>query len=146
MTPNEFVRTYRRAAEECEKSYGVPATVTLAQAALESGWGNKATGNNFFGVKADGSWKGKAVIVRTHEYEHGKRVCRNLSFRAYATAAESFADHGKFLRDNPRYAPCFACGDNASRWCDALQTCGYATDPSYSRTLRMVLDSVRSRL
>lgn len=107
-TPNEFVAVYGPMAVACEKATGVPALVTLAQAACESGWAGNAPGNMFFGVKADPSWKGKTQLLgTTEEDEHGVLHSMNAYFRAYPTAEASFEDHAAFLHQNGRYHKAF---------------------------------------
>lgn len=51
MTPIEFIRKYKASAIAAEKATGLSYKANLAQAAWESGWGEHAPGNNFFGVK-----------------------------------------------------------------------------------------------
>lgn len=160
--PEEFCRRYWLDAQICEESTGVPALITMAQAALESGWGNKAGGYAFFGIKADKSWTGPVVLQDTQEVVNGRRVLftaandpegRYRRFRAYASPEEAFADHAAFLRANHRYAPCFACGTSVAGWAQALQDCGYSTDntttdgtPTYAQTLLQVVRSVQKRI
>lgn len=126
----EFVAKYGRYAFENEKRTGVPALVTLAQAALESGWGKSAVGNMFFGIKADKSWTGAKQLLWTTEYINGAYQKIQDWFRAYASPLESFADHAAFLRRNSRYAPAFRTTDPYA-FAKAVAQAGYATDPGY---------------
>jgi flagellar protein FlgJ len=130
-----------QAAQDCQRKTGIPASITLAQAALESGWGARALGNNLFGIKADRSWTGPTVDFRTTEHLGGKDVKLTDRFRAYASYAESMVDHGQFLLKNPRYAACFKEITGAG-WARALQAAGYATDPDYAKKLQ---DIIRTR-
>lgn len=66
-TYEPFINKYSQFAKEAEKITGVPALVTLAQSALESGWGKSAPKNNFFGHKADRNWKGEKQLLTTSE-------------------------------------------------------------------------------
>jgi flagellar protein FlgJ len=129
------------AAQACQKRTGIPASITLAQAALESSWGARALGNNLFGIKADRNWTGPTVDVPTHEVIRGERIAVTDKFRKYASFAESMVDHAQFLLRNPRYAPCFKETTGAG-WARALQECGYATDPDYAKKLQ---DIIRGR-
>jgi flagellar protein FlgJ len=128
-------------ARECQRLTGIPASFTLAQAALESSWGARAPGNNLFGIKADRSWKGATVDVPTHEVFKGVRIAVTDKFRAYASWAECLADHAKFFRDNPRYTACFR-ETTGEGWARAVAAAGYATDPNYAKLL---VDVMRGR-
>jgi flagellum-specific peptidoglycan hydrolase FlgJ len=141
MPPSAFLGMLAGAAQACQRKTGIPASITLAQAALESSWGARAPGNNLFGIKADAGWAGPTVDVPTHEVEHGQRIAITAKFRKYESFAESMVDHGRFLRANPRYAACFREVDGAG-WARALQACGYATDPDYAAKLQ---DIIRGR-
>lgn len=67
MTTKDFVEKYYPYAKACEDSTGLSAVATLTQAALETGWGEHAPGNMFFGIKADKSWTGKKQLLKTTE-------------------------------------------------------------------------------
>lgn len=141
MPPSAFIGMLAGAAQACQRKTGIPASITLAQAALESSWGERAPGNNLFGIKADASWHGPTVDVPTHEVIDGQRVAVTFPFRRYASYADSMVDHAQFLLKNPRYAPCFKETTGAG-WARALQAAGYATDPDYATKL---IDIMRSR-
>jgi Mannosyl-glycoprotein endo-beta-N-acetylglucosaminidase/Putative peptidoglycan binding domain len=121
-------------ARASHKDTGVPASVTLAQAIIESGWGDAHMGDawNFFGIKAQGNEP--FVVVRTREVVGGKDVFINAKFRRFASMEECFREHGNFLRNNPRYAPAFRTTD-AESFARAIHAAGYATDPHYSDAL-----------
>ena len=74
MPPSAFLALMVGPAQACQRATGIPASFTLAQAALESGWGARCPGNNLFGIKADKAWKGPTVDVPTHEVVKGQRV------------------------------------------------------------------------
>lgn len=138
MPPSAFLAMLAPAAQACQRATGIPASFTLAQAALESGWGARAPGNNLFGIKADKAWKGPTVDVRTHEVIKGQRVAIIDKFRAYPSMGDSIADRADFFRKNKRYAACFkeATGEG---WARAAAAAGYATDPNYAATLIAVM-------
>jgi len=138
MPPSAFIALLLPAAQACQRAHGIPASFTLAQAALESGWGERAPGNNLFGVKADRSWKGPTVDVPTHEVIKGKRVPMVCKFRAYPTLSASVADRADFFLKNPRYKDCFKQKDGEG-WARAVAVAGYATDPSYEKSLIAVM-------
>jgi len=120
--------------------YGVPVSVTIAQAILESGAGASTLtrmDHNVFGMKCFGS-PGQIAIgcpsYGTFECEPGCFSTR-ASFRAYSDMADSFLDHGQMLSTLSRYRACFRYTNDPDRFAQALQTAGYATDPHYARSL-----------
>src|SRR3954453_3540816 len=121
-------------AQASQRQTGVPASVTLAQAILESGWGDSHMGDawNFFGIKAQGSEP--SVVMHTREVVNGNDVFIDAKFRRFASMEECFCAHGEFLRDNARYAPAFKTTDCES-FARAVHAAGYATDPHYGDLL-----------
>lgn len=124
---------------------GVRASVTLAQAIIESGWGGSALArapyNNLFGIKVTAGWTGNQVIMATGEYFNGRYVTVNAAFRAYASQEASFRDHTNFLLQNSRY-PANGVINSASyqAMANGLQRAGYATSPTYASTLISVVE------
>jgi hypothetical protein len=125
-------------AQASQKETGVPASVTLAQAILESGWGDSHMGDahNYFGIKAHSGQP--SVTVRTREVVGGKDVFIDAAFRSFASVEECFAAHGHFLRDNSRYAKAFQAAD-AESFARAIAAAGYATDPRYGDVLVRII-------
>ncbi len=122
-------------------SLSVPLSVTIAQAALESAWGESGltkNGNALFGIKAGKTWTGKRYTTKTTEVQNGKTISTTADFRAYDSWAESIIDHDDFLRRNSRYAAVLEC-DNGYDAADALQAAGYATDPYYAHKLQSII-------
>ena len=141
MRPQEFLDLLTGPARECQRITGIPASVTLAQAALESGWGASKLakqGRNLFGVKADRAWKGETVEMPTREVIRGKEIRVMAKWRAYPTWTASMLDRAEFLKRNPRYAKCFK-QTGAEGWCRELQAAGYATDPEYPALLMRII-------
>lgn len=150
-----FLRSAGPKARSSFRATRVPASVTLAQAILESASGTETAGaNNFFGIKAQEvdavagvyRWGSSAVACihqPTNESEGGTDVRQIAQFRAYRTMRASFVDHGRFLRENPRYATAFRHSRSPRRFAQALQRAGYATDPSYSSTLIRLMEQHR---
>jgi len=138
MKPQEFLDKIAPAAQECQRNTGIPASFTLAQAALESSWGASAPGCNLFGIKPGPKWKGAVVLVNTHEVVNGKLVAVLAKFRAYKTWGECLSDRAGFFRDNPRYAACFK-ETTGPGWARAVARAGYATDPDYAEKLIAVM-------
>jgi flagellum-specific peptidoglycan hydrolase FlgJ len=139
MKPQQFLDMLLPAAQACHRLTGIPASFTLAQAALESSWGAKAPGCNLFGIKADKSWRGAVTEFPTHEVIKGQRIAIIDRFRCYASWDEGLADRAEFFRKNPRYARCFLETTGAG-WARAAARAGYATDPQYAEKLIAIMD------
>lgn len=99
----KFINELYPEAVKVYEQYHILPSVTIAQAILETGWGQSelcTKANNLFGIKADNSWKGKKIKMNTSEYYKQKIVDE---FRAYDNKVESVKDYGKFLYSNKRY-------------------------------------------
>ena len=134
MIPSEFIMRLTPGAVASAKATGVLASISIAQAALESAWGESGlakTGNNLFGIKADSLWRGPTLTMNTKEFIKGQWVVVPALWRKYPSWQASIDDHAAFLKRNPRYKACFAC-TSASTFAKALAQAGYATDPTYA--------------
>ena len=135
-TREEYVVKWRHLAIDNMEVYGIPASITMAQALLESSAGNShlsRTSNNHFGIKCKSSWTGGKVY---HD-DDAKGEC----FRAYPTIAESYADHAEFLNSNKRYESLFAYDtDDYRSWAKGLKAAGYATAPDYAERLIKLIE------
>ena len=141
MKPQDFIALIGPAARACHKSTGVPASITVSQAALESGWGESGltkTAKNLFGIKADSLWRGETVTLETKEFIRGQWVAVPAKWRKYPSWQASIDDHATFLKSNPRYSPCFQCSTSEA-FARALAKAGYATDPIYADKLISVM-------
>ena len=138
MTPPDFIKMLLPAAQACQRATGVPASITIGQAALESGWGALAPGNNLFGIKADSAWKGATISFPTTEYINGVKTALNQKFRSYPDWSGSMTDHATFFHANPRYHNCFA-ETTSDGWARALAKAGYGTDLDYAGKLIAVM-------
>jgi flagellum-specific peptidoglycan hydrolase FlgJ len=135
-TGNAFMDRIAADAVASQRRTGVPASVTMAQAALESNWGKSGLStraNNFFGIKGQGP-EG-SVTMRTREVFHGQSTYVNAPFRAYSSPSQSFDDHGRFLTDNRRYGTAMQHTDDPHRFAQEIARAGYATDPQYASKL-----------
>ncbi|MCP4438974.1 MAG: muramidase [Aureispira sp.] len=125
---------------------GVPASITLAQAILESKYGQSelaTKANNHFGIKCGKSWIGDRYCIHSNEWDSKKNgmVKRLGCFRSYNSLNESFKDHSDFLRASDRYAPLFEFSTtNYKSWAEGLQKAGYATDPKYAKKLISLIE------
>jgi flagellum-specific peptidoglycan hydrolase FlgJ len=144
-TPQEqFIGSIAEAAVESADRTGVPASVTIAQAILESYWGSSRLArdaNNFFGIKAQtkGGSAG-SVAYSVWEVIGGRNVVQNQAFRAYNTISESFVDHGLFFVENGRYSGAMAAKNDPRQFARAINQAGYATDPAYASKLIGLMD------
>ncbi|MGD9834893.1 MAG: flagellar assembly peptidoglycan hydrolase FlgJ, partial [Piscinibacter sp.] len=148
----EFVGRHSDAARAAEAETGIPAAFMIAQAAHESGWGRReirnadgSPSNNLFGIKAGPSWKGAVAEITTTEYVDGQPRKVTAKFRAYASAAESFADYARLMKTSPRYKGVLESVANnagsAEGFAQGLQKAGYATDPAYADKLARTINT-----
>lgn len=96
----------RAAAQASEHATGCPAIVTLAQWALESGWGKESPGNNCFGIKVYTGCAG-AQLLWTHEEVNGKLEPVEGLFATFETLADCFSKHARLLTQGFRYFPAY---------------------------------------
>lgn len=127
---NDYIQRYQRVAIAEMNKYGIPASIKLAQALLESGAGNSylaREANNHFGIKCGGIWKGRSVTRPDDAV--------NDCFRVYSNPEESFRDHSDFLL-RKRYEGLFKLAKNDYKgWAKGLKAAGYATNPRYADLL-----------
>lgn len=137
----EFFKMLLPAALESERKYGVPASVTLAQAALESGWAKSPIGGyNIFGIK--GSGPAGTVRVPTKEYLKGKWVTINDNFAKYNNFYEAVMKHGQVFQGNYKGykngLDVYAKTKNDYAFIDAVANT-YATDPQYKQSIKQIM-------
>lgn len=138
-----YIQQYQLLAIEEMNRSGVPASIKMAQACLESADGKSELSrksNNHFGIKCKSYWKGKKVYYDDDE----KDEC----FRKYKTVEESYIDHTNFLMDNPRYNDLFKLPtDDYVGWAKGLKRAGYATARDYdTRLIKIIEDNQLHRL
>ena len=133
-----YIRQWKETAIQQQIDYGIPASITMAQALLESGAGQSElalNAKNHFGIKCTNDWFGG---VYYHDDDR-KSDC----FRQYYDAAESFKDHSLFLQRS-RYASCFEIApQDYEAWAYRLRDCGYATDYLYAPKLVKIIETYR---
>lgn len=133
-----YIETWKEVAIQQQADYGIPASITMAQALLESGAGLSELAkeaNNHFGIKCSNGWFGG---VYYHD-DDSKGEC----FRKYYDAAESYKDHSLFLQRS-RYASCFEIAvEDYEGWAYRLKACGYATDNAYPQKLIKLVQDYR---
>lgn len=130
-----YLERFKKIAVSEMNTYGIPASITLAQGLLESGNGNSALArlaNNHFGIKCNADWKGKTIL----QDDDQKDDC----FRVYNSPEESFRDHSEFLK-RKRYAFLFELDKNDyAGWAKGLKQAGYATNPRYPDLLISLIE------
>ncbi|UGS40942.1 flagellar assembly peptidoglycan hydrolase FlgJ [Pseudocitrobacter corydidari] len=146
----DFLAKLALPAQVASEQSGIPHHLILAQAALESGWGqrqirreNGEPSYNLFGVKASGNWKGPVTEITTTEYENGEAKKVKAKFRVYGSYLEALSDYVGLLTRNPRYAA-VTNASTAEQGAQALQNAGYATDPQYARKLTNMIQQLKS--
>lgn len=149
---DSFISRLLSPAREVSRRSGIPHQLIIAQAALESGWGNREIptthgkpSHNLFGIKATRDWKGETTEITTSEYINGALQKVKASFKVYKNYAEALADYANFLTANPRYQKVIS-SPSVEKAVDALQEGGYATDPNYAKKLMNVIHYVQSNL
>jgi hypothetical protein len=139
-----FIERIGAAARESQRAMGVPASVTIAQAILESNWGRSRLareGKNLFGIKAlNGPGSAGTISLPTWEHLDGRDVVVEQPFKAYASVDDSIKDHGEFFRRNRRYRAALAVAADARAFARAIHEAGYATDPAYPGKLIGLMD------
>ncbi len=130
-------------AQRASGMYGVPASVTIAQSILESGWGGSTLAtqaNAYFGIKCNASYtpySTSCYAIATQEYDPatGTYYTVTAQFRQYASVEDSILDHGYFLSHSSRYAGAFAYKDNPDQFIREVAAAGYATSPTYASSV-----------
>jgi flagellum-specific peptidoglycan hydrolase FlgJ len=165
MLPKDFVGTYLPYAREAQAATGIHAAAILAQAALESGWGQRAVGNMFFGIKDTQKGKtGHGQLLVTTEYfktpdqkhlfpevlsvtwnekrKRWKYVVKDW-FRKYDSPAGSFKDHAQFFLENQRYTKAMTVASDPILFLQEVAKAGYATAPDYAKILIQLVKMIQ---
>jgi flagellar protein FlgJ len=154
-TPAEFVHRVLPPITRAASALGVDPMGMLAQAALETGWGQRMPRNadgslshNMFGIKAGDEWTGARASADTMEVANGVATPRRTTFRAYGSIEESVNDFASLLKNSPRYRDVIAAGGNTGAYIASMGKSGYATDPEYANKLNQILrsDTLQSAL
>ena len=169
MTPKEFIKQYKPFALETERKTGISHLFTLAQAALESGWGERGVGNNFFGIKVpknlvSNTPANKKQLFKTTEVLNapnlGYKFPQVMSiyqlpsgkykyevkdwFRKYDTPEECFTDHAELFFRNKRYAKALLVKSDPYKFAEEVAKAGYATAPDYANSLKKIIKMLES--
>ena len=151
--PKDFVSALIEPAKSVQAKIGVPFQVIIAQAALETGWGQKiikdqngGSSNNLFNIKADSRWAGDKITKDTLEFEQGAMVKKSEPFRMYESLSDSVDDYINFLSTSERYQDALQGAGNVEHFLQGLQKAGYATDPQYADKILGTLKTVTNLL
>lgn len=145
MTEGEFIAKIAPFAVEDMRRSKVAASLTISQAALESGWGNSGLtikANNLFGIK--GSGPAGSLTVQTTEYVNGRAIKVDAAFRAYNNWGESVADHSALIVNGVSWNRSLyskAVGVNGKIAAQEIEDAGYATDPNYATKLIRIMNT-----
>ncbi|MBP3426071.1 MAG: glucosaminidase domain-containing protein [Rikenellaceae bacterium] len=135
-TKEQYIEQYKQLAIDDMEKYGIPASIKMAQALLESDAGNSRLarqGNNHFGIKCKKEWTGETI----HHDDDAPQEC----FRKYPSAEASFHDHSEFLDRSPRYQALFELDPlDYKAWAHGLKAAGYATNPKYPELLIKIIE------
>ena len=132
-----YIRRHAAAAQREMEVNNIPASITLAQALLESNAGDSklaVNSNNHFGIKC----RAKCLGCTCRNYGDDSRYDM---FRVFESVAESFAEHSRLL-NTPRYAKLKQYGNDYVKWAHGLKSCGYATDPRYGHKLVTIIENL----
>ena len=136
LTRQEYIYKWRHLAMENRELYGVPASITMGQAILESGYGNSTLSiltNNHFNIKCKKEWTGERRLWSDDNPDD--------CFRVYDTVEESYSDHGDYLSSRSWYEFLFAYDiTDYQSWAKGLKKANYATDPKYAESLIRVIE------
>lgn len=131
-----YIENYKGIAQANMEKHGIPASIILGQAILESGSGTgtlSVQANNHFGIKCHKDWLGQTVKYDDDAVDE--------CFRKYYNASDSFRDHALFLTNRPRYSPLFKLNKTDYKaWAKGLKAAGYATDPQYPAKLISLIE------
>ena len=143
---DNFIQVLSDLAEKAANKLGVDKRVLIAQAALETGWGEHITKDgssnsfNLFNIKSDQRWQGNSINITTIEFHQGVAEKQLANFRAYSSYEESFEDYVDFVQNNPRYQAALASASDSQEYIKKLHEAGYATDPNYSEKIIAILN------
>jgi flagellar protein FlgJ len=148
----QFVETLLPVVEKALEGTQLNPLGVLAQAALETGWGQNvihdadgASSHNLFGIKAN-DWSGPSATIMTMEFEFDRMTPRQADFRSYENWGDSVSDYLDFLRSNDRYREVIEQGSDPEKFARQLQQSGYATDPDYADKLMGVVKRISTAL
>jgi flagellum-specific peptidoglycan hydrolase FlgJ len=142
----EFLKQTVVAARKTGQNYQINPAVVVAQAIIESSWGEHADGYNYFGMKADGNWQGATQEWHTFEYDaNGNRYETTATFKAFGSPEEAFNEYGRLIQDAPWYDDAQANHANWQAYLHGLvnEPPMYATAPDYEQVIGGIINDFR---
>lgn len=143
---SNYIKKYKDIAVMEMHTYGIPASIKLAQGMLESNWGRSdlaTTANNHFGIKCGGSWKGGTFYKSDDDRDARGNLIKSC-FRAFDDVEDSYRAHSLFLtnpKKSHRYGWLFDLErDDYKGWARGLRKSGYATDRKYPQKLISIIE------
>lgn len=140
----EFIQSIAPAAVNSSHNYGILPSITIAQAILESDWGQSQLASNYhnlFGIKSDNP--NNSQLLETQEYQNGQWITISARFRVYASFEESIQDHSALLANgttwNKQQYQHVLASTNYLEAAHNLQRDGYATDPDYTQKIIQII-------
>lgn len=140
---NDFIEKIKDGAIETQENYSIFASITIAQAILESGWGNSELAvkyNNLFGIKSLRDWNGESAEIETGEYINGVLVKLTQPFRIYNSYKDSIEDHAKFLKKDWYIKSGVFNAKDYKEQINSIFNGGYTSDPNY---VNKILDLIK---
>jgi flagellar protein FlgJ len=135
---DDFISSIWAKAKQAAESMGLDPKILIAQAALETGWGqfiakdvDGSSSNNLFNIKSGNNTKHDSVQIKTTEYIADTPIKMSASFRKYSSVEESFNDYISLIQNSDRYQNALANARSPERYVNELSKAGYATDPNY---------------
>lgn len=140
VSVNDFVKSIWPYAQRASALIGLDPKILIAQAALETGWGQKiatdseGSSHNLFNIKAKSDTT-ESIAIKTTEYIADMPIKMTASFKKYASVEHSFNDYISLIQGDKRYKTALENAHDPKAYMDSLQQAGYATDPNYSRKI-----------
>lgn len=132
-----FIQSIWAEIQQSVQGTNINPLLPAAQAVLETGWGQSAPQNNYFGIKGSGSSE------LTTEYVNGVPTTVPQNFAGYSSFSDSLQGWVNLITGSPRYSA-VASSTDPSTQAQALAQAGYATDPNYADKLQGVMASIQS--
>ena len=163
MKTQDFVDMFYGDAKKSQDETGISAIAILAQAALESGWGDHAPGFEFFGVKSFSKDHSADQLMTTCDFSrradlqfpqiisvtpttiNGQKFFKYVVkdwFKKYNSAEAAFTDHSNFFLNNPRYGQALEVRSDPMAFLQAISDAGYATAPGYAVLIKKIASMI----
>jgi peptidoglycan hydrolase FlgJ len=145
---DDFVSSIWSKAKQAASLMGLDPKILIAQAALETGWGQSvakdtdgSSSNNLFNIKSGNNKDFDSVNIKTTEYIADTPIKMSASFRKYTSIEDSFTDYVSLIKNNDRYHDALAHAGNPELYVNELSKAGYATDPNYGSKILSIYHS-----